>query len=32
MVPHEMNLSKTVNDNYVPEVDGPRKNKNSPPL
>jgi hypothetical protein len=30
MVPHEMNPSKTLNNKYVPEADGPRKNKNSP--
>ena len=30
MVPHEMNPSKTLNNKYVPEDDGPRKNKNSP--
>jgi hypothetical protein len=30
MVPHEMNASKTLNNKYVPEADGPRKNKNSP--
>jgi len=30
MVPHGMNPSKTLNNKYVPEADGPRKNKNSP--
>lgn len=30
MVPHEINPSKTLNNKYVPETDGPRKYKNSP--
>jgi hypothetical protein len=30
MVLHEMNPSKTPNNKYVPEADGPRKNKKSP--
>jgi hypothetical protein len=29
MVPHEMNPSETFNNKYVPEANGPRKNKNS---
>jgi hypothetical protein len=30
MVLHEMNPSKTLNNKYIPEAVGPRKNKNSP--